>query len=409
MTVKLSDYEKIAGRDALTEIYLIAEKLRGKTMAMVNSTSMGGGVAEMLAKVVPMFNEVGIKTTWKVIKGNDKFFAVTKTFHNALHGLQADITKDMLETFKEVTDANAAEMSFGEDVVVIHDPQPAGLIKNRNKEKSKWVWRCHIDVSRPDMRVWDFLSEYINQYDASIFSSPSFAKTLPIPQYLIHPAIDPLADKNKDISDSTIDRTFRKYNIPRDKPIITQISRFDRLKDPVGVIESYKMAKRHVNCQLVLAGGGATDDPEAEDVLKSVKQHASDDPDIHILELPPFSDLEINALQRGSNIIVQKSLREGFGLTVTEGLWKGKPVIGSDVGGIPLQIRHNLTGALVHSIEGCAYQIRYLLSNPEFAERLGQIGKELVREKFLITRIIKNYLLLMHALDNPDHNVIELH
>jgi len=409
MTRKLADYEKIVGYDTIEEMYLLAEKIGPKRMKMVNSTAVGGGVAEMLAKVVPMFNELGIETKWDVIKGADSFYGVTKSFHNALHGVKVDITKEMLDIFNEFNDMNAKEMTFDEDIVVIHDPQPAGLIKRKKDSNAKWAWRCHIDVSKPDMKVWNFLAQYIEKYDASIFSSPSFAKPLSIPQYLIYPAIDPLSDKNKELPQHIIDRTLKKYKITNDKPMVTQISRFDRLKDPIGVMDAYKMAKRHVDCQLILAGGGATDDPEAGIVLSEIKDRASEDPDIHILELPPFSDIEINALQRASAIVVQKSLKEGFGLTVTEGLWKGRPVIGSEVGGIPLQIRHNLTGALVHSIEGCAYQIRYLLSNKEFAERLGQYGRELVREKFLITRIVRNYLLMIIALYHPDKNVIEIH
>jgi trehalose synthase len=405
VTVKLSDYEKIVGREITEEIYLLAEKVRGKSMKMVNSTSVGGGVAEILAKTVPIFNELGINTKWDVIKGNDAFYSVTKSFHNALHGMKVDINDHMFQIFNEVNDANINEMTFDEDAVIIHDPQPAGLIKK--KGGNKWVWRCHIDVSHPDMRVWEFLKTFIKDYDASIFSSPSFSKALPIPQFLVYPAIDPLSDKNKELPDYAVDRVLRKYKIPKDKPIITQISRFDRLKDPLGVIEAYKIAKRHTDCQLILAGGGATDDPEAGQVLAQVNEKASSDPDIHILTLPPFSDIDINALQRASAIVIQKSIREGFGLTVTEALWKGRPVIGGAVGGIPLQIMHNLSGILVHSIEGCAYQIRYLLSNPEYANRLGQFGREVVREKFLITRIVRNYILLLIALHNPKKNIIE--
>jgi len=408
MTVRLSDYARIVGPGVIEEIELLARKVRGRRMKMVNSTAVGGGVAEMLAKTVPIFNELGIETKWDVIKGADSFFSVTKSFHNALHGMKVDIKNEMFDIFREFNEMNAREMTFDEDLIVIHDPQPAGLIEKKAEGKGKWVWRCHIDVSHPDMRVWDFLKQYIEKYDGSIFSSPSFAKTLPIPQFLIYPAIDPLSDKNRELPSYTVDRVLKKYNIPGNKPIITQISRFDRLKDPTGVIEAYKIAKRHVDCRLILAGGGATDDPEAGDVLARVKERAGDDPDVHILTLPPFSDLEINALQRASDVIIQKSIREGFGLTVSEGLWKGKPVIGSAVGGIPLQIKHNLTGALVYSIEGCAYQIRYLLSNPDFATKLGTWGKELIREKFLITRIVRNYILMLIALDKPGESIIEI-
>jgi trehalose synthase len=314
----------------------------------------------------------------------------------------------MFKIFNETTEANLAEMKFEEDVVIIHDPQPAGLIKAKEKTKSKWVWRCHIDTSSPQPEVWDFIKGFVEKYDASIFSTPWFAKELAIPQYFIYPAIDPLAEKNRELSPHEINSVMLKYKVDRSRPIITQVSRFDYLKDPLGVIETYKLVKKQVDCQLVLAGGGATDDPEGGQVLSEVQEAAKGDPDIHILLLPPFADLEINALQRASTVVLQKSLREGFGLTVTEALWKAKPVVASAVGGITLQVIHNFTGMLVHSAEGAAYQVRYLINNPQVAKKLGEYGREHVREKFLITRKIRNYLLLLIALDHPGKDVIQL-
>jgi trehalose synthase len=245
-------------------------------------------------------------------------------------------------------------------------------------------------------------------YDAALFSSPRFSKRLPIPQFLFFPSIDPLSDKNRELEPKFIDQVLERYHIPRDKPIITQISRFDHLKDPLGVIKAYRMAKRHIDSRLVLAGGGASDDPEGETVLNEVRTEADGDSDIHILLLPPTSSLEINALQKASTIILQKSIREGFGLTVSEAMWKKKPVIGSAVGGIPAQIIPNLTGVLVHSIEGTAYQIRYLLSHPDVARKLGEYGHEYVKEEFLITRNLRRYLSLFHVLSRPGERIIHL-
>jgi trehalose synthase len=248
----------------------------------------------------------------------------------------------------------------------------------------------------------------VDRYDAALFSSPRFSKPLSLPQFLFFPSIDPLSDKNRDLDSGFIDQVLEQFQIPKDKPIVTQISRFDRLKDPLGVIKAYRLAKRYVNCRLVLAGGGASDDPEGEAVLDEVRAEAAGDPDIHILLLPPTSSLEINALQRASTLILQKSIKEGFGLTVSEAMWKKKPVIGSAVGGIPAQIIPNLTGVLVHSIEGAAYQIRYLLSHPEVAQKLGEYGHDYVKEEFLITRNLRRYLLLFNILSHPGERVIHL-
>ena len=405
---KIEDYARIIRSQNFDEIQLLAEKVKGRTIKMVNSTAVGGGVAEILNRLVPLMNELGINVKWEVIKGSGAFFGVTKAFHNALHGKKVDVYGPMFEVFREPNEANLREMTFDEDVVVIHDPQPAALIEAKKKSKAKWVWRCHIDLSNPQPDIWNFLKSYVAQFDASIFSTPWFAKDLPIPQYFIYPAIDPLSEKNRELTESEVEKILKKYNISPDKPIITQISRFDVLKDPVGVIKTYRLVKKHVDCQLILAGGAATDDPEGAKVLEEVKNEANNDPDVHILNLPPFADLEINALQHASDIILQKSLKEGFGLTVTEALWKGKPVIASAIGGITLQVIHNFTGMLVHSIEGAAYQIRYLLNNPQVAKKLGKYGKEYVREKFLITRIIRNYLLLLIALNHPNENIIQL-
>jgi trehalose synthase len=395
---KLADYEPIIGKSQLDELRFVAKPLQGKRVKMVNSTAVGGGVAEMLNRLVPLLDELEVKTGWEVITGGNDFFDVTKGFHNALHGSAFTLTQQVRDVFMLHTEQNRRRMNFEEDFVVIHDPQPAGLVASKTGPASKWVWRCHIDLSHPNAEVWKFLQPMVEQYDAAVFSSPSFARQLGIPQALFYPCIDPLSEKNKDLEDSYIQEVCDNFGVDRSRPIVTQISRFDRLKDPLGVIQAYKMAKKYVDFQLVLAGGGASDDPEGAIVFKEVQEAAAEDPDIIILELPPWSALEINALQRASTIIIQKSLKEGFGLTVTEALWKSKPTIASAVGGIPTQVIDKHTGVLVHSVEGCAYQIRYLLTHPEFGVQLGKNGREHVKENFLMTTNARRWVLLFRIL-----------
>jgi trehalose synthase len=364
-------------------------------------------VAEILSHLVPLMEQLGVDARWNIIEGSDPFFQVTKKFHNALHGRTQDISKSDYEVFKEITQKNLEKMDLYGDIIFIHDPQPAGLIQSKIRIGKKWIWRCHIDISQPDDEVWNFLRPLIIQYDASVFSAPSFSRELPIRQFLISPSIDPLSDKNRELPQSVIESTFTKYGIPQDKPIITQVSRFDYLKDPVGVIQAFELVRKNINCRLVFAGGTASDDPESDKVLEEVKDRAAHNPDIHVLLVPPNSDVDINALQRGSTIIVQKSLGEGFGLTVSEALWKAKPVVASAVGGIPLQVKDKWTGILSHGIEGTAFAIKQMLSNPDYARWLGINGREHVKNNFLITRHLKEYLILFLTLDHNEE-VIDL-
>lgn len=394
MTITLSDYKGVAPAGTVEFIQRLAEGVKGKSLLHINSTRYGGGVAEILNRLIPLLNELEIDVRWEVIEGSEFFFTVTKNFHNALQGQVVNVTEDMLQAYLECNQENAKKLDFVSDVVVIHDPQPAALVSHR-KKKDKWVWRCHIDISQPQRKIWRFLRPLVTQYDAAIFSLPKFAQRLPIPQYLVYPSIDPLSDKNRDLTEEDIDSVLNKLGIPRDKPILLQVSRYDRFKDPLGVIEAYKLTKKHSDCRLVLAGGSATDDPEGSMVLAEVQTAAGADPDIHVLVLPPTADLQINALQRAATIILQKSTREGFGLTVSEAMWKGKPVIGGFAGGITVQIVFGVTGYTVHSIEGAAYWLRYLLENPEVAQELGANAKEYVRRNFLITRHLADYLAVM--------------
>lgn len=395
----LDDYRTIVGEGQIDTLRFLAKDLKGKTIKMVNSTAVGGGVAEMLNRLVPLLSELEVPARWDVITGGNDFFEITKAFHNALHGAPYELTKAAQDIFLMYNEQNRRRMQFGEDLVVIHDPQPVALIRSRSTTPASWVWRCHIDLSNPDPKVWEFLRPFVEHYDAAIFSAQSFARQLSIPQYLFYPCIDPLSEKNKELTDVQIQQVCDDFGIDRSRPIVTQVSRFDRLKDPTGVVQAFKLAKKYVDCQLVLAGGGATDDPEGAVVLQEVKDAAGNDPDIIILDLPPWCAFQINAIQRASTIIVQKSLKEGFGLTVTEALWKGKPTIAGAVGGIPNQIIHKLTGILVHSVEGCAFQIRYLLTHPEFARSIGVNGHEHVKENFLMTTNVKRWLLLFRILE----------
>ncbi len=399
----LSDYAPIVGQPEIDELWMLARALPGRSVKMVNSTAVGGGVAEILNRVVPLFKEVGLAMQWDVITGGEAFFSVTKAFHNALHGMAYEDRPEWKEIFLATNEENRKRMSFGDSFVVIHDPQPLPLVAAREGKNNHWLWRCHIDLSQPNERVWNFLRPFVEKFDASFISSAAFTHPLAIPQFLVAPTIDPLAEKNRELEPEFIDSVLQRFGIDKRRPIVTQVSRFDRLKDPLGVIHAYKLVKRYVDCQLVLAGGGASDDPEGSLVFAEVQEAAKGDKDIFLLNLPPWSHLEVNALQRASTIVVQKSLREGFGLTVTEALWKKKPVVASAVGGILRQVLHKVTGMLVHSVEGCAYQIRYLLSNPQLAKRLGEAGHDHVKENFLITHTLKNYLVVFLLLEKHSH------
>jgi len=412
MSDLIEQYQVVVGVEAIDQLYQLAKPLKGKKIVHVNSTRSGGGVAEILNKMVPLTQHLGIDTAWEVIEGPPEFYDRTKSFHNALQGDRIIIPPSNLQLFEYVNHANALRLRDqleAADVVMIHDPQPVALIEHCPNRKGKWIWRCHIDASRPFWPVWKYISKFASQYDASIFSLAEFAHQLPIPMYIIPPSIDPLSEKNIDLEQHEIDGVLAQYNIDSNRPLITQISRFDRFKDPVGVIRAYSMAKKfNPEIQLLLAGGGAADDPEGQAVFDEVKALGETDPDLHILMLPDKADRAVNALQRASAIIIQKSVKEGFGLTVTEGLWKGKPVIGGAVGGIKLQVINGQTGHLVHTPEGAAYWMRYLLQHPEKGAAMGARGKEFVRSKFLSTRQLREYLTLIYSLGFEDGDRIEL-
>lgn len=400
----LQQLETVIGHEEIARLQQLAARLHGRRVVHVNSTRVGGGVAEILAWMVPLMRELGIDAHWEVIQGNADFYKVTKGFHNALQGFNVQLTKRDFELHREVNEANARRLDLEGDTVFVHDPQPMFLPAFTAADRvRRWIWRCHIDASRPDRAVWRHLAEAVPKYDATIFSMAAFTRPLPRPMFLVPPSIDPLSDKNRPLSAAECQTVLERFGIDPQRPFLLQVSRFDRFKDPLGVILAYQLVKRNYpRLQLVLAGGPAHDDPEGAEVLAEVEQRAADDPDIKILMLPPDSNVEINALQRSATIVLQKSLREGFGLTVTEALWKSRPVIGGATGGIRLQISDYHTGFLVHSPEGAAYRIRYLLRYREKRERMGRNGHALVRNHFLLTRQLRDYLALVLCLDNPD-------
>jgi trehalose synthase len=399
-------YAGVSPKADLILLQTLARRLRGKSFLHVNSTKAGGGVAEILQRMTPILQSLEIDTRWEIIHGDERFFEMTKKIHNALQGSEENISSDMWDHYAQVNRENGRQLDLNADCVFIHDPQPAPLCEF--KERGTWVFRCHIDVSNPMKRVYDRVARYCERYNGIIFSVARFARAMAIDEFIVPPSIDPLSDKNRDLMPEEILEVAGRLQIPTDRPVILQVSRFDRFKDPVGVIKAYRMVRKYNDCVLVLAGSPATDDPEGQEVLDEVRDFAADDEDIHILLLPPFSDRDINALQRLATVVLQKSLKEGFGLTVAEAMWKGKPVVGGAVGGIPLQITHGVTGFLVHSREGAAFRMRQLLSNPGLAAAMGAKARESVRANFLITREARDYLSIWYALENGSRSILML-
>jgi trehalose synthase len=412
MGLSLDKYSDICGPDVIDQLRQLVAPLKGAKVVHVNSTRKGGGVAEILAKLVPLKKELGIDVSWEVIEGNADFFKCTKGFHNALQGNKVEIPGSLLNNFEETNRRNSEELRAkleDADIVFIHDPQPAPLLKYCPDRKGKWIWRCHIDASRPYRPVWKYLRNFVSGYDASVFSLAAFAQPLPHVEYLIAPSIDPLSEKNIELDRSEVESLVSGLGVDLERPVMTQVSRFDIFKDPVGVIQAYRLTKKFIpTLQLILAGGEASDDPEALTVLDEVRTAANDDPDIHIMLLPADAHRSINAIQRASDIVLQKSLKEGFGLTVTEAMWKGKPVIGGDTGGIRIQVVNHQTGFLVNTPEGAALRARYLLFHRDLLQEMGENARNFVRENFLLTRHLREYLTLMVSLLHGRGDRIEL-
>lgn len=394
----LEDHRSIVGDEVIEGIYARSEQLGGRKIVHINSTAQGGGVAEMLHSLIPLMNDAGIAAEWKVLHGCDDFFAITKSFHNALQSEHVVLPPESIDHYRETNRNYSSLLSLDHDVVVVHDPQPLPLVEFLEKSQP-WIWRCHIDLSNPDAGVWNILEEYVTQYDRMIISHPAYRRTtLSMEQMIFHPAIDPLSEKNRDLADEVIEETLEAFGIPTDKPLITQISRFDKWKDPEGVIDIFLRVREEADCRLVLCGSMAPDDPEGWEIHQRVVEKAGDLVNTgDVILITCENSTLVNVLQRVSAVIVQKSLREGFGLTVTEALWKERPVVASRVGGIPLQITDGETGFLVDPDDtgGFAERILQILGNPALGRELGRRAKEHVRQHFLITRLVSEYLDLM--------------
>lgn len=400
--LSLENYTEIIGEKEINEIQILANKLAGKSVVHVNSTAYGGGVSEMLRRLVPLMKDVGLEAEWKVIKGEKEFFDVTKTFHNALQGKEIEFTEDMKKIYLQNNELNAKLLDLEYDYVVIHDPQPLATISYSPKKNSKWIWRCHIDLSQPNKKFWRFLEPPLANYNAYIFSAKKYVKS-PLETRnvaIITPSIDPLSDKNKPLPEDQILSTLERYDVDAESPILIQVARFDPWKDPLGVIDTYRKVKKKVPVvQLILISSMPPDDPEGWLYFERAARHAGEDYNIHLLtDLKGVGDLEVNAFQRASDVALLKSIREGFGLTVTEALWKEVPAVGGNVGGIPLQIINGETGFLVNTVEEATEKTLYLLKHPEEAKMMGKKGKEHVKENFLVTKHLKKYLNLFLSL-----------
>lgn len=392
--VCVEDYAPLVGEETIDRILSKAKLLQHARIVNVNSTYYGGGVAELLTSMTMMMNKMGIRTGWRNIVGRPDFFSVTKQMHNALQSADMDVSDKKKEVYEHVIYENSLRMNLDHDVVLIHDPQPLPLIERFNK-KGPWVWRCHIDLSNPNPTLWNYLKPFVEKYDAAIFSIKEYSQELSAPEHFFMPAIDPFSKKNCEMSDTKVNDKLKQYNIPTDLPIVTQVSRFDVWKDPEGVIKAFKIARQKKDCTLVLLGNAATDDPEGKEVFESLLSQKED----RILILDCGDDVElVNALQTKAAVVVQKSTREGFGLTVTEALIKGTPVIGGNVGGIKHQLKDGHNGYLVNSIEECAERIVTILSDDDLRMKLGKNARETVINNFLQTRLIEQYLDLYISL-----------
>ena len=396
----LNDFREITGDKIISDLYKKARPLYGKRIIHINSTFYGGGVAEILNSLVPLMNDVGLDAGWRIIRGSPDFFAITKKFHNALQGDKINLSEIKKKIYLQTNEDFSTYTHLNHDCVIIHDPQPLPMIKFY-KKRQPWVWRCHIDLSHPNENLLEFLKGFVLKYDIEVISHENYKADLPMEHKIIRPGIDPLTPKNMELSDKDINKYLKKFNVPRDKPLLTQISRFDKWKDPVGVIEIFKLVKKEIDCRLVLCGSMAPDDPEGIQIYERVKRKANNlISSGDVILITSENNILVNALQRSSAVIIQKSIREGFGLTVTEALWKRTPVVASNAGGIPLQIIDGENGFLFEPKDnnGFAQKIVELITKPELARKIGKNGRETVRQNFLVTRILKDYIDLFNEI-----------
>ncbi len=394
--IDVEDYVPLIGEEAAERIREKAKPLQGAQVVHINSTYYGGGVSVLLSSLTLLMASLGIRTEWRIVHGPPDFFSVTKKMHNALQGGKIRMTDLKVDIYEQFVYENAIRNVLDHDFVIIHDPQPLPMVECY-RHTGPWVWRCHVDLSRPDPGLWAYLRQYVEQYDAAIMSIPEYAQHLEIPQLFFMPAIDPFSITNRELSEAEVEERLRRYEIPTDLPIITQVSRFDRWKDPEGVIRAYRLAREEVDCRLVLLGNVATDDPEGPEVYESLLHYAREDD--RIVLLTQEDTALVNALQRKADVVLQKSIREGFGLTVAEAMWKGKAVIGGNTGGIRYQIEDGENGFLVSSVEQAAVRIVALLRDPELRDEMGRRARETVRERFLMTRLLEQYLDLFGSFE----------
>ncbi len=396
---KLEDYRDIALRGDISEILSLAGKLEGASIVHVNSTSFGGGVAEILHSMVPLMESIGLDVEWEVIEAPPEFFKITKLLHHGVQGMSVELTEDMKKLYLRINEENAEKLDLDKDVVVIHDPQPLAIRKYRTNH-SKWIWRCHIDASTPYKPVWDFLKDFVKMYDAYIFHmheylQPGLDKSK---AHIIRPSIDPLSEKNRDMNIDEVNYVLEKYDVNPEKPILIQVARFDPWKDPLGAIDVYRLVKKKIpDVQLLMVSSMAHDDPEGWIYYEKAVRHAGEDYDVYFLtNLIGVGDREVNAFQRAADVALQMSTREGFGLSVTEALWKETPVVARGVGGIKVQVIDGKTGFIVESVEEAADRVLKLLKDENLRKKLGKEARRHVRENFLITRHVKDYLALFH-------------
>ncbi len=397
MSGRIDDYRQVAPPGAVDIVLKLAERVRGRRFLHLSAGRFGAGAAESLQTIVPLLNDVGVDTAWEITGGDPVFYATSTALHAAMEGGERVFDEQALDHWVEMNRINAKKLRLDADVAVVHDVQPASIVGSR-PEGGKWLWQCHFDCSAPQRRAWSIFRPIVDQYDAAVFALPRFGRRLGVPQYVIQPSIDPLSEKNRELPSREVARILQALGIPQDRPLLVQIGRFSRGADPLGVVNAYRLVKKHHAVRLVVAGT-ADDDPESQRVVTELRATAENDPDIFVRDLPPDAQRQINALQRAATVVLQKSLHEGFGLGATEAMWKGKPVVAGFAGGLPQQIVYDVTGYTVHSVEGAAFRIRHLLNNPEVAARMGAAGRELVRRQFLVTRHLTDYLaLLIHLM-----------
>jgi trehalose synthase len=391
--IAIDDYRRVAPPGAVDMLLRLAERVRGRRMLHLSGGRFGGGSAEILHTLVPMMADLGVEATWEITGGDPGFYTTAAALRAALDGAERVLTDEALDHYVEMNRVNAKKIALDADLVLVHDVLPATLVEHRTAS-GRWVWRCHFDCSGAQRRAWTFLRPYVNRYDAAVFSLPKFGRRLGIPRYVIAPSIDPLSEKNRDLTSREVTTILRGLGIAQDRPILLQVAPFTAAEDPLGVVNAYRLVRKHYHVRLVLAGTG-DDDRASRETLAELREAASHDPDIVVLELPPDAQVQINALQRAATIVLQKSVREAFGLGAAEAMWKGKPVVGGFAGGLTQQIIYDVTGYTVHSVEGAAFRLRHLLNNPELIARMGAAGREHVRRSFLVTRHLTDYMAML--------------